>query len=86
MAAMSEEIARMMIGGTEGTTSFACWREQCGLTQEQAAEALGLSRRQVQAYEKGESHHTGDSRSPKKAVRVLMSVIAEKIDVKPWPE
>lgn len=33
---------------------FKTWRKSCGLTQEQAAESIGISRRMVQQYEAGE--------------------------------
>ena len=33
---------------------FKAWRKFCGLTQEQAAKKLGLKKRTIQYYEKGE--------------------------------
>lgn len=33
---------------------FKTWRKFCGLTQEQAADKLGLKKRTVQYYERGE--------------------------------
>jgi transcriptional regulator with XRE-family HTH domain len=34
-------------------TAFRAWRRRLGLTQEAAAEALGLKRRMIQYYESG---------------------------------
>lgn len=33
---------------------FKAWRKECGLTQEGAAKKLGLKKRTIQYYEKGE--------------------------------
>jgi DNA-binding XRE family transcriptional regulator len=33
---------------------FKAWRKDCGLTQEAAAKKLGLKKRTIQYYEKGE--------------------------------
>lgn len=33
---------------------FKAWRKECGLTQEAAAKKLGLKKRTIQYYEKGE--------------------------------
>jgi len=36
------------------TTNVRAWRQRLGLTQQQAAEALGVSTRAIQAYERGD--------------------------------
>jgi DNA-binding XRE family transcriptional regulator len=67
-------------------TNFRRWREECGLTQEQAAKALGLSRSRIQHYDKGVSRSSKLPAIPSKAERTLMAVIAKRLLLEPWPE
>lgn len=49
-------------------TDFRRWRKTLGLSQKQAAHALGLKRRMIQYYEKGERE--GEKVEVPKAVRL----------------
>jgi transcriptional regulator with XRE-family HTH domain len=49
-------------------SDFKRWRKTLGLSQKQAAQALGLKRRMIQYYEKGE--RDGDKVEVPKAVRL----------------
>lgn len=67
-------------------TAFARWRRQVAITQEQAAEALGVSRSQVVNWEIGRDRATGKAVVPGLAVRSLMTAIAMGQAPQPWPE
>jgi DNA-binding XRE family transcriptional regulator len=67
-------------------TNFKRWRRECGLTQEQAAEKLGLSKARIEHYDKGISRSSNLPAIPSIAERTLMAVIANKIAVQAWPE
>ena len=54
--------------------SFKAWRKSLGMSQKQAAEALGLRRRIVQYYEKGE--RDGSAVEVPKTVRLACYAIA----------
>ena len=58
--------------------AFKRWRKSLGLSQKQAAEALGLKRRVVQYYEKGE--RDGQPVSIPKTVRLACFAIAHGCD------
>ena len=61
-------------------TEFSRWRALCGLHQDDAAQALGVSERSIQNYEVGEA-------VPSYCMRVVMKLLAEKQGVpKPWPK
>lgn len=53
---------------TKTQTEFRAWRQRLRLTQEQAASALGRSRRKVQSYDQGEE---APSRLVELAMRAL---------------
>jgi DNA-binding transcriptional regulator YiaG len=58
-------------------SEFDVWRKGVMLSEEDAAEALGVSRRTVQDYGSGKV-------VPGKSVLVHMAVIASGLDVPPW--
>ena len=57
---------------------FHKWRAAMGLTQDQAAERLGVWARTVQAYEAGDF-------APSKSVRKLMTAVAKGHSFEAWP-
>lgn len=67
-------------------TSFAKWRAKVGMTQSEAASALGVSLTTVKQYEGGRHLTTGKDMSPPEPVRKLMRAIANGIRLEPWPE
>lgn len=67
-------------------TSFRRWREQLGFTQDEAAEALGISRSQVANLDAGRDRATGKPALPGLALRTLMTAIAMDEVPQPWPE
>jgi transcriptional regulator with XRE-family HTH domain len=58
--------------------AFKHWRKQLNLSQKEAAEALGLKRRVVQYYEKGE--RDGEKVTIPKAVRLACWALAQGVD------
>ncbi len=58
-------------------SAFKQWRKELGLSQKQAAEALGLKRRVVQYYEKGE--RDGDKVEVPLSVRLACFALASGI-------
>ncbi|MFQ5563343.1 MAG: helix-turn-helix domain-containing protein [Parvularculaceae bacterium] len=56
---------------------FKKWRKSLGLSQKEAAQLLGLKRRMIQYYEKGE--RDGDSVKIPRAVRLACYAIAEGV-------
>lgn len=54
------------------------WREQLGITQTEAAEQLGVTARNYQAYEAGDY-------APPISVRKLMTAVANGVFLHPWP-
>lgn len=67
-------------------TNFKRWRNECGLTQQQAADKLKLSKARIEHYDKGVSRSSKLAAIPSFAERTLMAVIAGKINVQAWPE
>ena len=59
------------------STDFRKWRKSLGLSQKDAAHLLGLKRRMIQYYEKGE--RDGDKVSIPRAVRLACYAIAEGV-------
>ncbi len=59
-------------------SSFKRWRKSLKLSQKEAANALGLKRRAVQYYEKGERN--GESLKIPKAVRLACFAITQGCD------
>ena len=57
---------------------FKHWRRSSGLSQKEAAEALGLKRRIVQYYEKGE--RDGEAVSVPKSVRLACFALSQGVD------
>jgi DNA-binding transcriptional regulator YiaG len=66
-------------------TAFAIWREQVGLSQDGAARALDVATRTVQYWDKGKGPRQ-ERMVPPRSVRLVMTAIARKIDLEPWPE
>lgn len=66
-------------------TPFKRWRREVGLTQEQAAEALGLSRSMIINLDAGRNRTSGEPAAPSLAVRYVMRLIADGIEIEPWP-
>lgn len=58
-------------------SDFKRWRKSLRLSQKEAANALGLKRRVVQYYEKGE--RDGDKVEVPKSVRLACSALAEGV-------
>ena len=58
-------------------SDFKRWRKTLGLSQKQAAEALGLKRRMVQYYEKGQ--RDGEKVAVPKTVRLACCALASGI-------
>lgn len=67
-------------------TSFGQWRSKMGVTQDDAAELLGVSKSQVANWDAGRDRGTGRPSSPGLAVRKLMSLLIRGQDVQEWPE
>jgi DNA-binding XRE family transcriptional regulator len=67
-------------------TSFAKWRAKVGMTQAEAAKALGVSLTTIKQYEGGKHLSTGKEMSPPEPVRKLMRAIANGIRLEAWPE
>lgn len=67
-------------------TSFAKWRAKVGMTQSEAADALGVAVTTVKQYESGKHLGTGKRMSPPEPVRKLMRAIANGIRLEAWPE
>lgn len=67
-------------------TSFARWRRQVRLTQQEAADALGVSRSQIANWESGKDRASGRSIAPGLAIRSLMTAIAMGQVPQAWPE
>ncbi len=62
---------------TEPELDFVTWRQGLGLTQEEAAEALGLSRRMVQYYESALGPTGRDLQSPRRSVQLAMRYLVK---------
>jgi DNA-binding transcriptional regulator YiaG len=60
------------------TNEFEKWRKACGLSVNEAAELLGMTRQMVYYLEHGQ-------RAPRVDTRRLMSVIAAGQRPEPWP-
>jgi DNA-binding transcriptional regulator YiaG len=71
---------------TAQITEFRRWREAMGMTQAQAASALGVSASQVKNWDAGTDRGAGVPAVPSLATRVFMAVLAQGIEVKPWPD
>jgi hypothetical protein len=68
-------------------SSFERWQFKNGFRQQEAADLLKISLRQVQDYARGTSQHTDKPISPPYAVRILMRLIDEGLPTPPeWPE
>jgi transcriptional regulator with XRE-family HTH domain len=67
-------------------TSFNRWRKQVGFTQEEAADALGLSKSQVANLDSGWDRTRKKPITPSLAIRCLMTNIAMDNKPTPWPE
>jgi len=64
-------------------TDFARWRRQVGLSIDEAADLLGLTGQMVRYLDAGKSPR--GACLPQKDTRRLMTAIARKADVTPWP-
>jgi transcriptional regulator with XRE-family HTH domain len=58
-------------------SDFKRWRKTLGLSQKQAAQALGLKRRMIQYYEKGE--RDGEKVEVPKAVRLACFALSNGV-------
>ena len=74
------------IGHMPNQTSFRNWRDQVGFTQEEAAEALGLSKSQVANLDLGWDRTRKKPLTPSYPIRVLMTAIAMDSVPTAWPE
>lgn len=63
--------------------TFARWREDLGISIEQAAVLLGLGRGQVCALSRGVDA-SGRPVLPKTDTRLLMGAVADGIPLRPW--
>lgn len=73
--------------GSTAKTSFHEWRKEMGFTLDQAAAAVGASKSQVQNWDAGEDRgRPGRKSVPPRSTRILMRLLAGKVDVEPWPE
>lgn len=66
-------------------TAFKRWRKQLGLTQDEAARVLDVSRSQIANWDAGVERSRGKVAVPPKAVRVLMTLEAQGLHITPWP-
>lgn len=66
-------------------TEFRRWRRQLGFTQAEAADALGLSKSQIENLDQGIDRTRGRPAIPSLAVRHLMREIADGLRIEPWP-
>lgn len=55
------------------------WRDELGLTQDEAARKLGVTTRNLQNYEAG-------NYAPPDSIRKLMRAVQLGIDLRPWGE
>lgn len=69
--------AKRSRGGVK-PSDFKKWRKSLGLSQKKAAEALGLKRRVVQYYEKGERN--GETVEVPKAVRLACYALSQGVE------
>jgi DNA-binding transcriptional regulator YiaG len=70
-----------------GETSFRRWRREAGFTQQQAADALGVSLSTVKNWDAGEERgKPGMPAIPSRATRYLMAAILRGNNIEPWPE
>ena len=67
-------------------TEFAKWRQQVGLTQAEAASALGVALSTIKQYEGGTHRSTGQAATPPEPVRKVMRAVALGLRLDPWPE
>lgn len=67
-------------------TEFKAWRVNIGVTQQQAAELLGLSISQIKNLDSGKARGTDGISEPTLPVRMLMTAVAKGYRFKPWPE
>lgn len=70
---------------TEKQPEFRRWRLQMGLTQQEAADVLGVSLSQVKNWDAGEDRGRGTPSVPGLAVRYVMAELAKGTELKPWP-
>jgi len=67
-------------------TAFKQWRERMGITQQDAAARLGVTKSQVANWESGRDRGTGRPSVPGLAVRKVMSLLIRGEDVQAWPD
>jgi transcriptional regulator with XRE-family HTH domain len=66
-------------------TEFAKWRARLGITQAEAAVALGVSIRTIKEYEAGVDFKDR-ARKPPLAIRKVMASMVKGLYLEPWPE
>lgn len=57
-----------------------------GITQQDAADRLGVTKSQVANWDAGKDRSTGRTARPGLAVRKVMAMIVRGEDVQAWPE
>lgn len=67
-------------------TSFRRWREQMRFTQDQAAEALEVSKSQIANWDAGTSRSRGSKAIPSTPIRAYMTALALGYPLTPWPK
>lgn len=67
-------------------TAFRQWRERMGITQQEAADRLGVTKSQVANWDAGRDRSTGKPSAPGLAARKVMSLLIRGEDVQAWPE
>lgn len=67
-------------------THFRRWRLEMEMTQDQAAQALGVSVSQVKNWDAGQDRARGTPAAPPLAVRIVMRALSDGLTLKPWPE
>jgi transcriptional regulator with XRE-family HTH domain len=67
-------------------TAFRAWRKKMGVTQDDAADLLGVSKSQVANWDSGRDRSSGQASRPGFAVRTVMALLIRGQQVQAWPE
>lgn len=81
-----KKLGRRRLDEVVHKTAFHRWRDQMRLTQEQAAEVLGVSRSQVANWDSGRDRMRDKPIAPPLCVRKVMHAMVLGRDCEPWPE
>ena len=69
------------------STSFKHWREDVmKISQERAAILLEMSLSQVKNYDAGVNRASGRPAIPDIGTRLHMRILADRLEMRPWPE